>query len=133
MLLVEDNETDIFVIRKALSRCALKFRLDVARSGAEALAYLGEISREGKPCPALLLLDLNLPAVPGIEVLREVRTSPCNRTAVVVVTSSESDSDRVAVKALGADAYFRKPSDLGAYMELAQVVIKVLPGAAPAE
>ena len=130
VLLVEDNEIDIFVIRRALSECSFKVRVHVARDGEEALSYLKDDQR---PSVALLLLDLNVPALSGLEVLRHLRSSPrFNRTPVVVVTSSDSDFDRDAVQALGAAAYFRKPTNLAAYMDLARVIMQVLPGGAPA-
>ena len=78
-------------------------------------------------CPALVLLDLNLPKVAGIEVLRHLRNStPCSRTPVIVVTSSTAEADRTAVERLGADAYFQKPTSLTAYMELTQLIRRFL-------
>lgn len=128
MLLVEDNEADIFVIREVLSKCGFAFNLCIARDGEEALAYFRKAASPGNlPCPDLLLLDLNLPKVPGLEVLRRVRGAfGCRRTPVVVVTSSESETDRRAVGALGVEAYFRKPSDLTAYLGLSSVIMQVL-------
>jgi CheY-like chemotaxis protein len=126
VLLVEDNDADIFVIREVLSRCGIEFSLRVARDGEEALSFFKEIAA-GNNCPGLLLLDLNVPKVPGVEVLRRLRGgSGCHRTPVVVVTSSDSETDRRAVASLGVDAYFRKPSDLTAYLSLANVIRKVL-------
>jgi DNA-binding response OmpR family regulator len=79
------------------------------------------------PCPALILLDLNLPKVAGFEVLRELRSGlRCNRTPVIVITSSSSDGDRVMARRLGADEYFQKPADLAAYSELETIVRRVL-------
>lgn len=129
VLLVEDNETDIFVIREILSRSGTHFHLRVARDGQEALSFLQETIDNDRPsCPALVILDLNVPKVGGIEVLRRLRSGArCNRAPVVVVTSSDSQSDRDAVRNLGAETYFRKPTDLVAYMELAQVIAKILP------
>jgi DNA-binding response OmpR family regulator len=70
---------------------------------------------------------LNLPKVGGLEVLRHLRsTSPCSRTPVIVVTSSTAETDRAAVRRLGAEAYFPKPTSLSAYMELAELVKHVL-------
>jgi CheY-like chemotaxis protein len=126
VLLLEDNETDIFVIQEALKRCDFDFTLDVARNGEEALQYIGTGVDPKDHHPDLLLLDLNVPKVPGIEVLREVRSRP-GHVPVVVVTSSDSEEDRRAVGAFGVEAYFRKPSDLKTYMNLAQVVMDVLP------
>ncbi len=128
MLLVEDNPTDVFVIKEALERSGLDLNLHIASNGQEALLYLQELAGSEKPsCPALVLLDLNLPKVGGLDVLRHLRnSSPCNRTPVIVVTSSTAEADRAAVRRLGADAYFHKPTSLSAYMELAEVVKRLL-------
>ncbi len=123
MLLVEDSPTDVFVIKEVLGGCAVNFRVDVAQDGQEALRYLQDTGR----CPALVLLDLNIPKVDGLEVLRQLRASPrCQRTPVIVVSSSRADEDRSMAKQLGANAYFQKPADLETYRELGQVVERVL-------
>ncbi len=128
MLLVEDNPTDVFVIKEALARTGLNIDLRIATNGHEALVYLESLVVGEKPCPALVLLDLNLPKIGGIEVLRHLRsTSPCSRTPVIVVTSSTAETDRAAVRRLDAEAYFEKPTSLSAYMELAEVVKRFLP------
>jgi len=128
VLLVEDNPTDVFVIKEAIERSGLDLNLRVASNGQEALQYLQDLARAEKPsCPALVLLDLNLPKVGGIEVLRKLRnSSPCSRTPVIVVTSSTAEADRAAVRRLGAEAYFEKPTSLTAYMELAEIVKRIL-------
>ena len=126
VLLVEDNQTDVFVIREALGQCGFPFRLLVQEDGQDALRCLEDLSRRSE-CPNLILLDLNLPKVDGIEVLRRLRQRGlCRRSLVVVVTSSDSQSDRELVQSLGAEAYFRKPLDLNEYMKLSQVVRRVL-------
>jgi len=127
VLLVEDNPTDIFVIKEALEASGLKLDLRIARDGQDALGYLQRTGTVEVPCPALILLDLNVPKVAGIEVLRKLRTdSRCRRTPVIVVTSSTAETDRTAVERLGAEAYFQKPRNLAAYMELAPLIRKVL-------
>jgi chemotaxis family two-component system response regulator Rcp1 len=128
-LLVEDNEMDVFVIREVLDQCGLDVRLRVARDGQEALQYLQDLNEDVKSaCPVLVLLDLNLPKVSGIEVLTQLRSATrYDRTLVIVISSSNSESDREAAQRLRADAYFRKPADLAAYMELAQVIKHLLP------
>ncbi len=128
MLLVEDNPTDVFVIAEVLEKCGPSLRLHVASDGQDALNYLQQVARdESTECPALVLLDLNVPKVPGVEVLRQLRSgSRCRRTPVIVVTSSTADGDRAAAQSLGAEAYFPKPNDLAAYAELGQLVIHIL-------
>lgn len=128
VVLLEDNPTDIFVIRKVLASCGLDLELRIFRDGQEALRYLQDLDRDpSSPCPALFLVDLNVPKVDGIDVLRQLRRgSRCQRTPVIVVTSSTAEPDRAAAQRSGADAYFQKPKDLTAYMELAEVIKRVL-------
>jgi CheY-like chemotaxis protein len=128
VLLIEDNPTDVFVIKEAIERSGLDVNLRIASNGEEALLYLQELARSEKPsCPALVLLDLNLPKVGGIEVLRKLRNSSlCKQTPVIVVTSSPAETDRAAVRRLGAEAYFEKPTSLVAYMELGELVKRFL-------
>lgn len=92
------------------------------------MLYVEELTRdENALCPALVLLDLNLPKVTGIEVLRALRSSSrCSRIPVIVVTSSAAETDRYAAQQLGAEGYFQKPTELTAYMELAELIKRVL-------
>jgi len=128
VLLVEDNPTDILVISEVLKGCGLHSSLRIARDGQTAVKYLRDVMADNAaPCPMLVLLDLNIPKISGIEVLRELRAgSRCNRTPVIIVTSSSAETDRAAARELGADAYFRKPVDLAAYMELANLIRAVI-------
>jgi CheY-like chemotaxis protein len=131
VLLVEDNPTDVFVIKSVLEACGLDLDLRIASDGQDALQYFEDMARNSD-CqrPALVLLDLNLPKVPGIEVLRHLRKeSACAHLPVIVVTSSASESDRQAAASLGAEAYFQKSADLTTYLELAQVIRRVLASA----
>jgi CheY-like chemotaxis protein len=127
-LLVEDNGADVFVIRRVLQECGLDQQVQVASDGQEALLYLRNRARDlSSPDLALVLLDLNVPKITGIDLLRQVRASPrSNSTPVIIITSSVSEEDRRAAENLGADAYFPKPNDLSAYMELAQVIKRIL-------
>jgi two-component system, chemotaxis family, response regulator Rcp1 len=120
VLLVEDNSTDVLVIREVLERCGLKFVLQVAPTGQDALPYLeGRVGER----PTLVLLDLNVPKITGIELLEIIRSNhSCERIPVIIITSSHAESDRAAAQRLGANAYFRKPADLDAYQELAELV-----------
>ena len=81
----------------------------------------------GAPCPALVLLDLNLPKKNGDEVLRSLRGSRrCAHAAVLIVSSSDAVRDREGVTALGVNAYFRKPSDYHDFMKLGDLVKRLL-------
>jgi two-component system response regulator len=128
VLLLEDNPTDVFVIKEVVENCGLNLQLRIASDGREALEYLQDLDRDqASPGLALVLFDLNVPKVDGIEVLRQLRGgSRCKDTPVVVVTSSTTELDRAAAERLGAEAYFQKPKELTAYMELAQVIKRAL-------
>jgi two-component system, response regulator len=128
VLLVEDNPTDVFVIQEVIEGCGLNLQLRIASNGEEALLYLQELARTEKTSSlALVLLDLNLPKVSGIDVLRHLREAwPGQHTPVIVVTSSDAEADRAAVERFGAEAYFHKPKNLAAYMQLAPLIQRVL-------
>ena len=124
ILLAEDNDGDIFLVARALEEHAIVHELHVVKDGDEALSFVAEMGNDdGPPCPDVLLLDLNLPKVDGPQVLKQFRKHPaCAQTPVIVVTSSDAPNDRERVKALGANAYFRKPSDLNEFMTLGALV-----------
>ncbi len=128
VLLVEDNPTDVFVIREVIESSDLKLDLRIASNGQEALTYLQGLADTNSARPALILLDLNLPRVSGLEVLRQLRevASPCRDTPVIVVTSSNAETDRAAAVRLGAEAYFHKPQSLAAFMQLMPLIRLVL-------
>lgn len=130
MLVLEDNQRDVFVIRYVLESCGVDLEIRNVTDGEEALQYLRAVNQDlSLPCPALVLLDLNVPKVNGFEVLRFLRDeSRCDKTLVVVVTSSSTVPDRDTAERLGANAYFLKPMDLTAFMGLAEVVRRVLHG-----
>jgi two-component system response regulator len=117
ILLVEDSEDDVELTLRALRRSGIRSRVEVARDGAAALEYL-----EGTPAlPALVLLDLNLPKLSGLEVLERLRAHPRTRLLpVVILTSSRDDADLVKSYSLGANSYVRKPVDYDAFLEAAR-------------
>ncbi len=119
---------DVFVVKKILAELDPNFLVRVARDGQEALRFLRETAADSSAaCPALVLLDLNIPKIAGLEVLRELRSaSRCNLTPVIIVTSSGAEADRVATQALQADGYFKKPASVTAYAELRELIRKVL-------
>jgi len=102
--------------------------LHVVRDGGEALAFLARMGLpDGPPCPDVVLLDLNLPKADGVEILAEFRRNPaCAHTPVIAVTSSDTPKDRSQMAALGVNRYFRKPSDLEAFLELGATVREVV-------
>ena len=122
ILLVEDNPNDAELTQRAFRKNEVGVRLAIVRDGVEALEYLFG----GKPQPKVVLLDLKLPKIDGIEVLRRIRADERTRTIpVVVLTSSQEERDIVECYKLGANSYVVKPveferfyrtiSDLGTY------------------
>ncbi len=125
---MEDSKADLFLIRQAISAAEVDAVVSVVRDGHQAVEFIDEVdASQGAGCPDLVLLDLNLPKKDGIEVLRHMRESEvCRNALVLVVTSSDSASDREAVKALGFNGYFRKPSAYAEFMKLAPVIRELL-------
>jgi two-component system, response regulator len=117
IVLVEDNEDDIVLTRRALSRNKIGNPLVIARDGAEALELL--LGAHGASInPAIILLDLQLPKVDGLSVLKRLRADPrTTLTPIVVLTSSKAEQDVVAGYNLRANSYIRKPVDFDQFTE----------------
>jgi two-component system response regulator len=123
ILLVEDNRDDEELTLRALRKSNIMNEVIVARDGEEALDYLfghGDFVSRGETemLPAVVLLDLKLPKISGIEVLREIRSHPrTHRLPVVVLTSSKEERDLAEVYDLGANSYLYKPVDFEKFLE----------------
>ncbi len=122
ILLVEDNDQDEKLILRALRKVNLANQVDVARDGQQALDYLfaeGEFSgRAGQPLPTVVLLDINLPRISGLDVLKCLRAdSRTHLLPVVMLTSSDEEQDRLASYEDGANSFVRKPLDFGEFAE----------------
>jgi len=122
ILLVEDNDDDAQLTLRALKMNHVANRIDVARDGAEALDYLfcrgAYADRDPQVMPQVVLLDLKLPKVTGMEVLEQIRRDPrTRRLPVVILTSSSVESDLATSYDLGANSYIRKPVDFAQFME----------------
>jgi two-component system, response regulator len=122
ILLVEDNTSDVKLTRRALEQSRITNRLVVAEDGVEALDYLfargGHAGRDVSDLPSVLLLDLKLPKVEGLEVLRQIRADVrTRRLPVVILTSSQEEQDIIASYDLGANSYIRKPVDFNQFAE----------------
>jgi two-component system, chemotaxis family, response regulator Rcp1 len=130
IVLVEDAEPDVFLVREALESGGVDFNLRVLDDGEKAVEFIDEIdTSEATPCPHLLLLDLNLPKRSGAQVLEHMRRSDRWRNVpVVILTSSDSPRDKEQTAQLGATRYFRKPSRLAEFMKLGEVVRELLKG-----
>jgi two-component system response regulator len=116
ILLVEDNPSDADLTRRAFEKSRIGNELVVSEDGQEALDYLwglGQyVGRDAADLPALMLLDLKLPRVPGLEVLRRVRADPSTRRLpVVILTTSKQEQDVASGYDLGVNSYIRKPVD----------------------
>jgi two-component system response regulator len=122
ILLVEDNPNDAELTLRALEKAHVANEIHVVRDGAEALEFLfGEgayVGRAGSALPRVVLLDLKLPKVDGLEVLRRLKSEDRTRKIpVVVLTSSREESDLVASYHLGANSYIVKPVDSDKFFE----------------
>jgi len=133
IVLVEDAEPDVFLVREALRSGGLDFSLRVFDDGEKAVDFIDEIDAgETVPCPHVLLLDLNLPKRSGAQVLEHMRQSQRWRNVpVVILTSSDSPKDKEQTARLGATRYFRKPSRLAEFMRLGEIVRELLGGLSP--
>jgi CheY-like chemotaxis protein len=120
ILLVEDNPSDIALTQRALQRASINTKLVVVEDGQEALDYLFgagmHAGRDTSRLPSLVLLDLKLPKVDGLEVLRRVRANKhTRRLPVIVLTSSKEEQDVAAAYDLGANSYIRKQVDFAQF------------------
>lgn len=118
ILLVEDNPDDVKLTLNAFQSCGIANAVVVAKDGAKALELLSE---EGGGGYAIVLLDLKLPKLDGLEVLQRIRGNERTRLLpVVVLTSSREDEDMLASYELGANSYIRKPVDFDQFLEAAR-------------
>jgi two-component system response regulator len=122
ILLVEDNADDEALTLRALKKSNILNEIVVARDGAEALDYLfatgSYAGRDTRSMPSLVLLDLKLPKVDGLEVLRRMRADLRTRCLTVVIfTSSNEEQDLAGSYSLGANSYVRKPVDYGEFTD----------------
>ena len=119
ILLVEDNPMDVDLTIRALQRNHVTNRLQVARDGEEAIGWISRWA-SGEPVPALILLDLKLPKVDGLEVLRQLKAHPTYRAApVVILTTSAEDRDVQTAYGLGANSYIVKPVSFDHFVQVA--------------
>ncbi len=125
ILLVEDNPDDVKLTLKALERSRVANEVKVARDGVEALDYLfgtgAFAGRDMSIMPQVVLLDLKMPKMDGIEVLRRIRSDGRTKLLpVVVLTTSNEDRDRIESYRLGANSYIRKPVNFSQFAEAVQ-------------
>lgn len=131
ILVVEDNDADVFLLREAVYLHKLGVELHVEENGALAIAYIENAdNNEAEPCPCLCLLDMNLPLKGGAEVLRRLRTSRrMAHVPAIVMTSSRSQPEQDEIMRLGASAFFHKPISYSEFMGIGKLMRSFLPGA----
>jgi CheY-like chemotaxis protein len=131
ILLAEDSDADIGLVRIALRAQSLQHVLLVATDGEKAISLIEQADREG-PGLDLLLLDMHLPKYNGEEILKRLRaTERSAQTPVVVMTSSDTRQDHDLAEKHAAPVYFRKPSRLDEFMQLGVIVRDILSGTTP--
>ena len=122
ILLVEDNPMDLDLTLRAFSKKKFSNQVHVARDGEEALAFIPRWEA-GEAVPAVILLDINLPKINGLEVLRQLKAHErFRRIPVVILTSSREDRDLTAAYDLGVNSYIEKPVSFSKFMEVAEQI-----------
>jgi two-component system, response regulator len=118
ILLVEDNPDDEALTLRALTKNNIMNKVTVAHDGQQALDYFFAEGASANPLPAMVLLDLKLPKVDGLEVLRRIRADQRTRLQpIVILTSSKEEQDIVSGYRLGANSYIRKPVDFDQFVD----------------
>jgi DNA-binding response OmpR family regulator len=129
ILLVEDNPADVLLVQESLDEHGIDCDLTVMNDGEKAFHFIDQIEAGKASCPALLVLDLNLPKRSGREVLSRLRASTvCAQVPVVILSSSDAPRDRKEAAQLGATLYIRKPSNLEDFMALGAILKRILSG-----
>ena len=126
ILQVEDDPNDIFLLQHAMRRVGMTNPIQVAHDGREAIDYLqgaGKFAdREKFPFPCLVLLDLKLPYVMGLDVLRWIRKQPWPALPVAMLTASAEDADIATAYSLGVNAFLTKPSEASKFHEMVKAI-----------
>lgn len=120
ILLVDDNPDDVDLTLRAFKKAGLMCEFAIARDGVEALAYLQPHTQPAE-LPRVILLDLKLPRLDGLEVLRQVREDPRTRLLPVVMLTSSTEPDDITRSYInGANSYIKKPVDFNEFIETVQ-------------
>lgn len=129
ILLVDDSADDRELFLRACEKARFKYKVDVARDGQEALDYLfgrGDFARR-KATPAMVILDMKMPRINGLEALRVIRADArLKHLMAVILTSSDEERDRTAALALGATLYLNKPLDFDGYLTMTKQIAGLL-------
>ena len=123
ILVVDNNEADTYLTREAFKEAGLTNDLRCVTDGDDALMYLrGEGKYAGLPTPDLIFMDLSLPRISGLEVLKEIKSTPSLvHIPIVVVSGSNDPADIRAVYALNGNCFMRKPNDLAEFLRFIQI------------
>lgn len=135
--LIEDHTPDVFLVEKALHDYGIDCDLVRFVDGGQALVALNKLGDQPEALPDLILLDLNLPRVSGMDILRVLQKDPAlAKVPVAILTSSQAPRDKLEANTLGVTRFITKPNDLRAYLEVIARAIKELlsqrAGGAPA-
>lgn len=126
LLLIEDNPTDLDLIAHALRKFHFTERLVIVRDGEEALDYLfgrGQYHKLPPPKPRLIITDIRLPKIPGLDVIRQIKADPKTRAIpVVVLSGSDAESDIVQSYHFGANSYIVKPNEYDKFIEIVRLI-----------
>jgi len=127
ILVVEDNQADVFLLRHALSEHAEAYQLEVLRDGAEAILFVKQhLAIENEPTPCAIVLDLHLPKHDGAAVLKAIRReSTLAHIHVVALTSFASPMEETEVRSLGVRLYRAKPTELDEWIKLAGEILEL--------
>ena len=123
VLIVEDNPADVYLIRSALAEHSITADIEIVSDGERARTTVSEIQAGTQPWPNLVLLDINLPKIDGLELLQRLASAPC---PIIVMSSSQSPSDRQQALDHGAACYFWKPTDLDGFLKLGEIIAGLL-------
>ena len=126
ILLVEDEESDVFLFQRALNKAGVISPVQVARDGQQAIDYLNGAGKFANrlefPLPGLILLDLKLPFVMGLDVLKWIRQQSGLAPIVIILSSSHEEEDIVAGYLLGANAYLVKPAEVSKLQDMVRAI-----------
>jgi len=132
ILLVEDHSPDVFLIQRAIRESGVDCDVTRCADGEQALAAIENMKLEPDTLPGLVLLDLNLPKVGGMEILRAIQQDPSlARMRVAVLTSSQDPRDKEQAMMLGAARFVTKPSELRVYMQVIGQLVQDVLGSPP--
>ena len=124
ILAIEDSDSDLYLLQRVLDESPYPEEIVRARDGEQAISLIRELAGGGSdPLPDLIFIDLNMPRVDGLEVLEQIAKEVAFRAVpLIVVTSSQQDTDRQLAMARGADAYFVKPLEFSSYKGLLKIM-----------